>query len=236
MTRILIVLTSHSALGDTGKQTGFHFEEFTTPYYALKDAGYAVDIASIAGGQPPYDPASLEKEPESWAESVTRFHADAEAKKQLAESYAIHQINAERYDAVFLAGGHGTMWDFAQSKTLADVIGALHSNGKLIASVCHGAAGLVDVRNHKTHMPIVQNVNINCFTDEEEREVGMDEIVPFLLESKLKELGATFQRGKAFSGFAVRDGQFITGQNPASLADLCDKLLTALKQQHQQAA
>ncbi len=236
MTRILIVLTSHGELGNTGKGTGFHYEELTTPYFAFKDAGYEVDLASIAGGQPPHDPSSLDDEPEKWAQSVKRFKEDSQAMKQLSETYAIHQINVSRYDAIYLPGGHGTMWDLPDSKPLADVIGALYDDGKIIASVCHGAAGLVNVRDTKTSQPLVNGKKINCFTDEEEKEVGLDDVVPFLLESELRDLGADFHRGKAFGNFTIRDGQLITGQNPASLSDLSDKILSALKEQEKRAA
>ena len=229
MTRILIVLTSHSELGDTGNFTGFHYEEMTTPYYAFIDAGYHADLASIAGGQPPHDPSSLDDEPEKWAQSVKRFKQDSAAMKALSDTYSIHQINASRYDAIYLPGGHGTMWDFPESKPLADVIGNLYDHGKIIASVCHGAAGLVNVRDNKTNKPLVKGRKINSFTDEEEREVGLDDVVPFLLESRLRELGADFNRGKIFGNFTIQDGQIITGQNPASLNDLSDKILSSLR-------
>ena len=230
MTHILIVLTSHHELGDTGKHTGFHYEELTTPYYAFKDAGYDVDLASIAGGQPPYDPSSLDEEPENWPQSVKRFREDSEAMHKLSDTFSIHQVNATRYDAIYLPGGHGTMWDFAESKPLADVIGNMYDDGKIVASVCHGAAGLVNVRDNKTSKPLVSDKKINSFTDEEEKEVGLDDVVPFMLQTRLTELGANFQRGQAFGNFTVRDGQLITGQNPASLDDLSSKILSALQE------
>ncbi len=233
---LLIVLTSHNALGDTGRATGFHYEEFTTPYYAFKDAGYTVDIASVLGGLPPYDPSSLPDDKNEWPESVSRFMADAQAKKQLEQSFAMHEVNAERYAGLFIAGGHGTMWDLPNSKALSDVLVHLYEHGKLISSVCHGAAGLLNARLPKDNRAIIAGKQINSFSNEEEQAIELDEVVPFSLEDQLKDRGADYQHGKAFGSFVVRDGQFITGQNPASLDALCNKMLKALDARKRDAA
>lgn len=234
--RILIVLTSHHSLGDTGKNTGFHYEEFTTPYYAFKDAGIEVDIASVLGGQPPHDPSSLPEDTAKWAQSVTRFRADTPAKKQLAESYALHEINRDRYDGIYIAGGHGTMWDLPNSKALADILVGMFKSGKIISSVCHGAAGLVSARLPENNESIVKGKKINSFSNEEETEMELEEVVPFMLETQLRELGADYHHGKAFEGFTVRDGQFITGQNPQSLAALSKAIISALQENAAKAA
>lgn len=230
MPKALIVLTSYAKLGDTGRETGFHYEEFTTPFYALQDAGVTVDLASVQGGQPPYDPGSLPDDEGKRAESVTRFLNDSRAKRQLSQTIALREVNSQQYDLLYLPGGHGTMWDLPESSALVDIISEMHAAGKFLCAVCHGPAGFVNARSEKDSEPVVKGVKISCFTDEEERQIELDGTVPFLLESKLKEQGAEIVKTGPFKSCAVRDGQFITGQNPASLASLSAKMTEALKE------
>ena len=222
--RILIVTTSHDQLGDTGKKTGFHLTELTHPYYAFKDAGHTVDIASVKGGEAPIDPGSQKAESEN-AESAERFLKDDAAKAALRETLAIADVNPD----IYLPGGHGTMWDMPENETLARLVSAFYQAGKPVAAVCHGPAGLVGARDANGE-PIVKGKALNSFTDEEERKVELDGVVPFLLESKLRELGATFEGGAPFTDYAVRDGNLVTGQNPMSLESLSAKVLEALRE------
>lgn len=228
---ILFVLTSHDQLGDTGKPTGFHWEEMTTPYWILRDAGYEVEIASIKGGNPPFDPGSLKKDEQENPESVNRFRSDAQAMKALENSMAINQVNALRYDGLYLPGGHGTMWDLPNSQPLAEIISDLYADGKVIAAICHGPAGLVNAKDRSTGNPLVEGKRVNCFTDAEEREVQLEEVLPFMLEDTLRNQGARFENSGIFAAHAVSDKRLITGQNPASAARLGQLIVDALKQQ-----
>lgn len=230
MAKVLIVLTSHKNLGTTGKETGFHLEEFTTPYYALKDAGIEIDLASPQGGKPPFDPGSLAEDESDRPESVKRFLDDRDAQDRLKQTMQLNQVNVVQYDAVYLPGGHGCMWDLPQSQALADILGFLYDHGKIIAAVCHGPAGFVHAISEKNGEPIVKDKKINSFTDDEEQLVELDHIVPFLLESKLRELGADFQKGGPMDKFVVTDFPFITGQNPKASGELGATLVSWLEQ------
>lgn len=235
MARMLIVLTSHSELGDTGKKTGFHYEELTTPYYALVDAGHEVDIASIRGGQPPADPNSLDEDETKRPESLQRFLNDKVAMARLADTHAIAEMDPEDYDGVYLPGGHGTMWDFPDSKPLARTIGAIFDQGGIVSAVCHGPAGLVGAKR-ADGKPVIEGKRVNSFTDAEEKEAGLTDVVPFLLETRLTELGAMFESGSNFANKTVRDGQLITGQNPQSAQSLGKLLVEALREREAKAA
>lgn len=213
MPRILIVITSHDRLGDTGEKTGFWLEELASPYYVFVDAGAEVTLASIQGGEPPLDPKS--HLPESQTESTQRFMADEEAKHRLQNTRAIADANVEDYDAIFLPGGHGTMWDFPTSDVLKALIEAFDRAEKAIAAVCHAPAALVNVTSTSGE-PLVKGRTITAFTDSEERAVQLEEIVPFLLETRLRELGGNVQVGADFVPHVEQDGLLITGQNPAS--------------------
>lgn len=226
--RILIVTTSHDRLGDTGAKTGFHLEELTHPYYAFKDAGHTVDIASVQGGEAPIDPNSRKPDGEN-AESAERFLKDGAAMGAIRGAVAIGDVNPDSYDAIYLPGGHGTMWDMADSETLAQLVSAFYQAGKPVAAVCHGPAGLIGARDANGE-PIVAGKAVNSFTDEEERGVELDGVVPFLLESRLRDLGARFEGGEAFTSYAVRDGNLVTGQNPMSLDSLSALVLEALRE------
>lgn len=226
---ILFIVTSHSMIGNTGKPTGLWLEELTTPYYAFIDAGYSVDIASIEGGKVPVDPRSQNQNGENPA-SVDRFLQDKAAVQKITATPSLKNIDVKNYAAVFLPGGHGTMWDLPVSEPLAALIGQAASDGKVIAAVCHGPAGLVAVKD-KNGRPLVQGKKISAFTNEEEEAVGLTQAVPFLLETKLRELGADFHKGPNFQAFAVADGNLITGQNPASSEKVAQLVIEKIQSQ-----
>jgi len=225
--RILILLTSHDELVDTGKATGFHWEEMTTPYWQLRDDGYEVDFASPAGGPPPADPKSGAREERP--ASVQRFMDDEAAMKALKSSRPVVEVNAADYAAIYLPGGHGTMWDLAQNKAVGGLIAQAYEKGAVIGAICHGPAGLVGA-NLSSGEPLVRGKRVNSFTDAEEREAGLDEVVPYLLESRLRSLGAEFEGNpKPFGAHVVRDGRLVTGQNPASAEKLGKLLIETLQ-------
>jgi putative intracellular protease/amidase len=224
--RILMILTSNATMSAGEEPTGLWFEELATPYYAFIDGGAPLTLASIAGGPAPVDPRSVKPNGEHEA-SVERFLADASAMAALADTIPLSRIDADDYDAIFLPGGHGTMWDLPESDTLAELLGTSWAAGKIIAAVCHGPAGLVRVKD-KTGDPLVKGRRVTAFTDSEEQAVGLAERVPFLLETRLRELGGRYERAADFQPFAVADGRLITGQNPASSALTARLTLDAL--------
>lgn len=224
---ILFILTSHAMLGDTGKPTGVWFEELATPYYAFVDAGYQVEIVSIKGGEIPIDPRSKNPTGEN-PPSVERFLKDKTALQKIEQTQAVTAVELSRYDAVFLPGGHGTMWDLPTSDELASLIGAAMDDGKIVAAVCHGPAGLVNAKL-KNGDSIVKGRKVSAFTNEEEEAMGLTEEVPFLLETRLRELGADFVEAPNFQAFAVADGHLITGQNPASSEKVAQLVIEQLK-------
>lgn len=232
--RILIVTTSHDQLGDTGNKTGFHLEELTHPYYAFKDAGHTVDIASVQGGEAPIDPGSRKPDGEN-AESVERFLKDEMAMATIRQTLPLTEVNPDAYDGIYLPGGHGTMWDMPENEKLSDLIATFYLADKPVAAVCHGPAGLIGPKTRDGE-PIVAGKRVNCFRDEEEKKVELDGVVPFLLESKLKELGAKVEGGEPFTSYAVRDGNLVTGQNPMSLERLSALFLEALRDAEQRHA
>lgn len=211
---ILFVVTSHAVVGSTGKPTGLWLEELSTPYYIFQDAGYDVSLASVAGGAVPVDPRSVENLAAAPA-SVQRFMQDKEAQARLKETPAIASVDTAPYAAIFLPGGHGTMWDLPGSKPLALAVSEALEEGRVVAAVCHGPAGLVSATT-KAGDPVVKGRTLSAFTDSEEEAVGLTRAVPFLLESRLRELGAKVQTAPDFQPFAVADDDLITGQNPAS--------------------
>ncbi|MBE9033161.1 type 1 glutamine amidotransferase domain-containing protein [filamentous cyanobacterium LEGE 11480] len=223
--RILMVLTSHDRLGKTGQPTGFWLEEFTSPYYAFMDAGAIVTLASIQGGQPPIDPKSDQADAQT--ETTQRFLSNAVAQQALAQTTPVSEVNAADYDAIFLPGGHGTMWDFPSSATLTNLLEAFNQSEKVIAAVCHAPAALVTMKNAAGE-PFVKGRRITAFTDSEERGVGLETVVPFLLESRLRELGAQFEAGQDWGPLVQQDGNLITGQNPASSEPVAQSVLAAL--------
>jgi len=223
--KILMVLTSHDELGDTGKKTGFWLEEFAAPYYVLKDAGHDVTLASPAGGQPPLDPKS--DEPDSQTEATKRFKQDKDAQAQLATTEKLGGIDIAKFDGVFYPGGHGPLWDLAESPVSKAIIEGTLASGKPVALVCHAPAVLKNVTS-PDGKPIVQDRKVTGFTNEEEEAVGLTDVVPFLLEDVLKEQGGKFSKAGAFEVHVVEDGLLITGQNPPSSERAAEKLLEAL--------
>lgn len=228
MSKILIVATSHAELGARNKQSGLWLEELTTPYYAFIDAGLEVRLASIKGGVIPIDPNSQKAAGDN-SPSVERFLKDPKARQAIAHSLAIAQIDSAEYDAVFLPGGHGTMWDLPNSLELARIISETLEMNRIVAAVCHGPAGLVSARTADGRS-VICGRKITAFTNSEEAAVGLTETVPFLLETKLRELGAEFQSADNFQAFAIGDENLITGQNPASSYLVAERVLEALQQ------
>ncbi|MFT4174253.1 MAG: type 1 glutamine amidotransferase domain-containing protein [Rhodocyclaceae bacterium] len=226
--KILIVLTSHATAGASGHPTGLWLEEFTTPYYAFVDAGVQVDVASIEGGQVPVDPNSVQPEGKNPA-SVERYLKDAAARAKAENSLKLQGIQSTGYAAVFMPGGHGTMWDLPDSAALATLLGDAWRDGKVVAAVCHGPAGLVNARD-EAGRPLVAGRRVAAFTNSEEVAAGMDKTVPFALETRIRELGARYESGPDFQPFAVRDGRLVTGQNPVSSEKVAQLVLEAVRE------
>ena len=226
--RTLFVLTSHTALGETGNPTGFWFEELAAPWWALRDAGLYADIATVRGGDPVADPASLSDQGGRTA-AVDRFLANAEATRVLAAAPGIAQVDVSRYEAVFLVGGHGTMWDFPGSDVLKNLVEAIVQREGLVAAVCHGPSGLLRVKD-AAGAPLVRGRKVCGFANSEEAAVGATQVVPFLLEDQLRQLGAIYQPGAPFEANVVRDGHLLTGQNPQSSQSLGEQLVAAIQQ------
>ena len=223
--KILIVLTSHSALGDTGKKTGFWIEEFASPYYVLVDAGALITIASPAGGQPPVDPKS--EEIDAQTQSTQRFYKDSKAIYQVANTLKLSGIKPDDYDAVFYPGGHGPLWDLANDKNSIKLIEDFYNMQKPIAFVCHAPSALLKAKTENGE-PLVKGKKVTGFTDTEEEAVGLTKVVPFLLEDELKNLGAHYSKGNDWSIYTQHDGLLITGQNPASSEAVAKLLLKVL--------
>lgn len=220
--KILIVLTSHSALGNTGQKTGFWVEEFTTPYYVLADAGAELTIASPLGGQPPVDPKS--EAPDAQSPSTERFYKDNVLIDKVAHSFKLSEIKAADYDAVFYPGGHGPLWDLAKDKNSIKLIENFYNENKPIAFVCHGPAALIHVKA-KNGEALVRGKNLTAFSNTEEDGAKLTTVVPFLLEDELKKLGAIYSNGKDWESYVKQDGLLITGQNPASSEAVAKLLL-----------
>lgn len=224
--KVLIVLTSHSDLGSTGKKTGFWIEEFAAPYYVLVDAGADITIASPLGGQPPVDPSS--EAPEAQTPATERFYKDFEAVDKVAYSLKLSEINAANYDAVFYPGGHGPLWDLANDQTSIKLIQEFYNTQKPIAFVCHAPAALVNVKAENGE-PLVKDKNVTSFSNTEEEAVKLTDVVPFLLEDELKKLGAYYTKAADWASYTQQDGLLITGQNPGSSAAVAELLLQTLK-------
>jgi putative intracellular protease/amidase len=222
---ILIVLTSHSDLGNTGKKTGFWIEEFAAPYYVLVDAGAKITIASPLGGQPPVDPASEAADAQTPA--TKRFYADNEAIDKVAYTLKISDVQAADYDAVFYPGGHGPLWDLANDTNSIQLIQDFYNSQKPVAFVCHSPAALVKVTTENGE-PLVKGKNLTGFSNTEEEAVGLTKVVPFLLEDELTKLGAHYSKIANWGSFTQQDGLLITGQNPASSAAVAELLLKTL--------
>lgn len=224
--RILMIVTSNRYMGSTGNPTGIWADELATPYYAFVDAGVEVTLASPAGGPAPIDPASIKPKGQNDA-IVERLLADRALQARIEATSKAADLDGSQFDAVFFPGGHGTMWDLPADAGVTRAVERVFAAGKLIASVCHGAAGLVSAKR-ADGLSIVRDLRVNCFTDAEEIAVGLEKIVPFMLETRLRELGGIFQGAPAWQPFAVHDGQLVTGQNPQSSKLVAQALLKAL--------
>ena len=223
--KILMVLTSHDQLGDTGKKTGFWLEEFAAPYYVFKDAGADITLASPKGGQPPLDPASDTNDAQT--DATARFKKDDAAQKALANTHVLSDIADDGFDAIFYPGGHGPLWDLAEDADSRGLIEAFAATDRPVGAVCHAPA----VFKHPkaaNGTPLVSGRKVTGFTNTEEDGVGLTEIVPFLVEDMLKDNGATYSKGPDWGSFVVVDGKLVTGQNPASSAEAAKKLLALL--------
>lgn len=223
--KVLMVLTSHNLLGDTGKPTGFWLEEFTAPYYVFKDAGAEITVASPKGGQPPIDPKS--DEPGNQTESMARFKDDVVTQKVLANTIKLADVQASHYNTVFYPGGHGPMWDLVNDKKSIALIEDFYNAGKPVAAVCHAPAVFQKV-TFEGH-PIVQGKRVTGFTNSEEEAVGLTKVVPFLVEDELKRLGGRFEKGADWGIFTIVDGKLITGQNPASSGPAARELIKLMQ-------
>jgi len=224
---VLIVLTSHSELGNTGKKTGFWIEEFAAPYYKLKDAGANIVLASPKGGQPPIDPKS--DAPESQTPATIRFKGDQELQDLLANTSPLSEISAGDFDAVFYPGGHGPLWDLHSDPDSIRLIEAFWKARKPIAAVCHAPAALLNAKD-VNGQPLVQNKQVTGFKNSEEEGVQLTKVVPYLLEDELKAKGGIYSSTADWGSHVVKDGLLITGQNPASSEAVADELLQVLEQ------
>jgi len=219
--KILMVLTSHDQLGNTGRKTGFWLEEFAAPYFVFRDAGVELTLASPKGGQPPVDPKS--DLPENQTLAMTRFKRDATAQRALANTVKLETVKPEDYDTVFYPGGHGPTWDLAESPLSIGLLEAFYNAGKPIALVCHSPGVLRHVKYRGE--PLVKGKHVTGFTNGEEEQVQLTKVVPFLVEDELLRLGAIFEKKQNWEPFAIVDGRLITGQNPASSTTTAQMLL-----------
>ena len=224
-THVLMVLTSHDKLGDTGEKTGFWLEEFAAPYYQLIDAGFTVTLASVLGGQPPLDPKSAEADFQT--DATRRFEQDTKSQQILATTTKLNLVNANDYAAVFYPGGHGPLWDLTHNQDSISLISAFIQQNKPVAVVCHATAVLLNVKDSDGNT-LVKGKKIAGFTNSEEQAVQLTDIVPFLLEDELIKQGASYQKGDDWSSFVVEDGNIISGQNPASSAEAATRLIKRL--------
>jgi putative intracellular protease/amidase len=226
MPKVLIVLTSHDELGDTGRKTGFWLEELAAPYYHFEDAGWEITLASPKGGRAPLDPKSNESE--SRTEATRRFEADAQAEARLAETARLDSVSADDFDTVFYPGGHGPLWDLAEDETSIRLIERFVEADKPLALVCH-APGVLRHAKKPDGTALVAGRRVTGFTDSEEEAVGLTKVVPFLVEDELAAKGADFSKAGDFEPYVVTDGLLVTGQNPASSAPAAHALLARVQ-------
>jgi len=222
--KILMVLTSHDQLGDTGRKTGFWLEEFAAPYFVFRDAGVQLTLASPKGGQPPIDPKS--DVPENQTPAMERFKKDTAAQKALSQTVKLAEVKAEDFDTIFYVGGHGPMWDLAESPVSIALLESFYNSGKPLALVCHSPG----VLRHVTYKgaPLVKGKRVTGFTNGEEAAVQLTKVVPFLVEDELTRLGAHFEKKPDWEPFSIVDGRLVTGQNPASSTSAAEALLNLL--------
>lgn len=219
--KILFVVTSHDKKGSTGEDTGYYLGEVSHPWEVLYKAGYEIDFVSPKGGTPPVDGFDL-KDPVN-----KEFWENKEYKNKIDHSMTPSQVDPKEYSTIFYAGGHGAMWDFADNKELAAIASEIYENGGIVAGVCHGPAGLVNIRLNNGKY-LVDGKKINAFTNEEESEVKLTNVVPFLLENRLKERGAQFEKSGLWQNHVVADQRVITGQNPQSAKSVGEAILKEL--------
>ena len=222
--KILMVLTSHDQLGNTGRKTGFWLEEFAAPYFVFRDAGVQLTLASPKGGQPPVDPKS--DEPENQTSAMARFKQDKTAQNDLAHTSKLADMKSDDFDTIFYVGGHGPMWDIAESADSIALIESFYNSGKPVALVCH-SPGVLHRVTYKG-APLVKGKHVTGFTNGEEEQVQLTHVVPFLVEDELLRLGAIFEKVANWQPFSVVDGRLITGQNPASSTLAAQNLLSLL--------
>jgi putative intracellular protease/amidase len=227
---ILMVLTSHDRLGDTGKKTGFWLEEFAAPYYLFKDADAHITLASPKGGQPPIDPKS--DAPDSQTEATRRFKDDQAAQKALASTVPLSAVSPDDFDAVFYPGGHGPLWDLTNDPESIRLIESMYAAGKPVAAVCHGPAVLANTKA-PNGSPLVQGKHVTGFTNSEEEAAQLTSIVPFLVEDMLVRRGGRYSKGPDWQPYVINDGTLITGQNPASSVPAAQQLIKQLAEREQ---
>ncbi|MCF7748073.1 type 1 glutamine amidotransferase domain-containing protein [Sulfitobacter sp. M39] len=223
--KILMVLTSHDKLGDTGNKTGFWLEEFAAPYYVFKDAGAEITLASPKGGQPPLDPSSDADDAQT--EPTKRFKSDDAAQKELANTEVLSSVSADGFDAIFYPGGHGPLWDLAEDKASINLIESFAASDRPVGAVCHAPAVFKHTKG-TDDKPLVSGKTVTGFTNTEEEAVGLTDVVPFLVEDMLKTNGGTYKKGDDWASFVVTDGKLVTGQNPASSEEAAHKLLSLM--------
>ncbi|MEH6716823.1 type 1 glutamine amidotransferase domain-containing protein [Parasphingorhabdus flavimaris] len=223
--KILMVLTSHDQLGDTGKKTGFWLEEFAAPYYIFKDADAEITLASPKGGQPPLDPSSDADDAQT--DDTRRFKSDEDAQKALANTAVLSTVSADPYDAIFYPGGHGPLWDLAEDEHNIALIESFAADDRPIGAVCHAPAVFKHPKNADGE-PLVSGKKVTGFTNTEEEAVGLTDVVPFLVEDMLINNGGQYSKGVDWDSFVLVDGKLVTGQNPASSAEAARKLLGLL--------
>jgi putative intracellular protease/amidase len=226
--KILMVLTSHDRLGDTGKQTGFWLEEFAGPYYVFKDAGADIVLASPKGGQPPLDPNSDVTESETTA--TRRFKQDPEAQQALANTVLLSSVSHEEFEGVFYPGGHGPLWDLAEDRDSITMIESMHAAGKPISAVCHGPGAFRHTKRHDGR-PLVEGKRVTGFANSEEEAVQLTNVVPFLVEDMLKQCGGNYSKGDDWSSYVLVDGNLVTGQNPESSVAAAQEFLKMLSKE-----
>jgi putative intracellular protease/amidase len=224
--KILMVLTSHDKLGDTGRKTGFWLEEFAAPYFVFRDAGVDLTLASPKGGQPPVDPKS--DLPENQTEAMARFKQDETAKQALASTRKLADMKSGDFDTIFYVGGHGPMWDLVDNPDSIRLIESFYNSGKFVAAVCHSPA--VFHRVMYQGVPLVKGKRVTGFTNGEEEAVQLTHVVPFLVEDELKRVGGLYEKAADWESFALVDGRVLTGQNPASSTAAAKLLLQVLGQ------
>ena len=224
--KILIVLTSHSQLGNTEGKTGFWIEEFATPYYIFKDSGAEIILASPNGGQPPIDPKS--DEPENQTEATIRYKKDNELLNLMSNTIKLENITSVDFDGVFYPGGHGPLWDLTTNKKSIELLEEFWNSKKPIATVCHAPSVLLNAKDENGNY-LIKDKKVTGFSNTEEKAVQLDEIVPFMLEDELKIKGGIYSKKDDWSSYVVKDGLLITGQNPASSAAVANELLSLLK-------